>query len=62
MTSDRHPMVIDRKTKLARPATQADIDCMEAICLAYDAMIRNFRAQISQSDMLKERLDNAYGR
>lgn len=61
-TTIRHPMVIDRITRLARPATQDDIHRMEAICAAYDAILRDFVEKLRMAEYFQTRLENSHGR
>ena len=60
--SDRpsHPLVIDAKTDLARYATQDDVDCMEAICAAYGAIIRDFTEKLRMAKYFETQLENTY--
>ena len=57
-----HPLVIDRVTKKARLATQDDIHRMEAICGAYDAVLREFAKRLRLAEHLQNLLENTYGR
>lgn len=61
-TTIQHPLVIDRTTNLARPATQADIHRMEAICAAYDAIMRDFAEKLRMAEHFQKVLDNPHGR
>jgi hypothetical protein len=60
VTTVPHPLVIDRATKLARPATQDDIHRMEAICVAYDAVLREFAERLRLAGHLQSQLENTY--
>lgn len=57
-----HPLVIDRVTKLARPATQDDIHRMESICSSYDAILQGFSVRLRLADELKKQIEATYGR
>ena len=61
-TTIPHPLVIDRTTGLARRATQDDIHRMEAICCAYDAVLREFAERLRLAEHLQKQLENSYGR
>lgn len=61
-TTPAHPLVIDRKTGLARLATQDDVDVLEVIRAQHEAIMRDFAEKLRMGKLYQEQLETTYGR
>ena len=56
----RHPLIIDKDTRLARLATQQDIHRMEAICSAYSRLVRDMNDILQEANETNESITRIY--